>query len=190
MLCDVGRKKAQQGFELEGVELEDLQRSCPTSTTLQFCDCEFFADFSKFSPKGLCLGFPTVAQSSIKQTPNSRALLLFPCHEKMDQTQETFGVGFSAILVPNWDGAGQLRVEDLSHLVLEGEHLAQLCHGSRKTGAWYFDLHFPDPGRFPVLPVAIWQLCAHRNSPVVALLQLLPLSWRNERAISVLFHFP
>lgn len=82
VLCGVGRKKAQQGFEQEGVELQDLQKSRPTSATLQFCDCNFFADFSKFSVEGLCLGFPTVAQSSIKQTRNSRVLLLFPCQRK------------------------------------------------------------------------------------------------------------
>jgi len=92
----------------------------------------------------------------------------------MDQTQETFGVGCSATVVLRWGGAGQLGVENLSHLAPGGRMSgSQLCRGSRQTGAWCFDLLLPEPGRFPVFQVAIWQLCAHCSSPVAALLQLL-----------------
>lgn len=94
----------------------------------------------------------------------------------MDQTQETFGMGFSAILVPRWDKAGQLRVENLSHLAPEGRISdSQLCYVSRKTGAWYLDLLVPEPWRFPVVGGHLAALCP-LQCPVAALLQpLLPL---------------
>lgn len=78
---------------------------------------------------------------------------------------------------------------NLSHLAPRGGILdSQLCHGPRKASAWRLDLLFAEP-RFPVVPVALWQLGGHCNSPVAALVQLFLPSRRNEGAIFDCFRF-
>lgn len=88
------------------------------------CDCNFFADLSNFSPKDRVHGFGQASllqHRAVSGKPQTQEFCIhFPAREKVDQTQETFGVGFSAILVPRQDGAGQLNVDNLSHLAPGG----------------------------------------------------------------------